>query len=719
MKKLWLIVIISLLICPIFARGIGYALSGGGARGFAHIGILKVLEEEGLRPDYIAGTSLGAIVGAYYALGYSAAEIEKLVIELDWSVISEESRSRKDLYIGQKRWAPVGHIDFEVEDGLRPILPSSVLRVNGVNLTLFEAFALASQEQDFDHFPIPFRCVATDIETGEAKVFSKGSLMQALRASISVPSLLIPFKIGDNTYIDGGISQNLPIQTLLDMGADFIIGSKVNSSLKEIDDLNNIVDILDQTINIGMTRNLTENLDSCNLILEPDLGSISSAEFKNIDQIIAIGEAYARENIELIRRAISSYPNATSPKRMKRLHETDVYHIDNIQVVDNQSISSSKVREYLGLQLNQEYSVEDILAASKRLWNSDYFNMVYPELVPDGEGSYLLRMHVQEKKNRRLVLNNSYNEQDKLMVSLIFISNNELLKNSKLMLQLGLGGRNELNLDYVKNFGELWGVYYRIFGFVNEKLLYAYNDDHINTEAVKSLEFGGTGGIGFFTKHHAIVEFFLYSSDTGLYHHTSESYMPPEHFVVTGMGLKAYHESLDDLIFPKRGLRAIGKMNFARDSAVSDYVYSSFRGKTDAYIPLSRNVSTHLGLSMGTYLDSKNQDEFDPYPIGGINGFRGYSRYAVSSPHYLISTLSLSANVHSKLFVDIGMQGLKKGSNYLFNGDLMDEYCGFAGIGFRSDYLPVRAYVAINQNKKINGMFSVGYDFDIFEFSRK
>jgi len=262
-------------------------------------------------------------------LGYNAAEIEKLVIELDWSVISEESRSRKDLYIGQKRWAPVGHIDFEVEDGLRPILPSSVLMVNGVNLTLFEAFALASQEQDFDHFPIPFRCVATDIETGEAKVFSKGSLMQALRASISVPSLLIPFKIGDNTYIDGGISQNLPIQTLLDMGADFIIGSKVNSSLKEIDDLNNIVDILDQTINIGMTRNLTENLDSCNLILEPDLGSISSAEFKNIDEIIAIGEAYARENIELIRRAISSYPNATSPKRMKRLHETDVYHIDN------------------------------------------------------------------------------------------------------------------------------------------------------------------------------------------------------------------------------------------------------------------------------------------------------------------------------------------------------------------------------------------------------
>lgn len=719
MKKYLLIILISLLICPIFAHGLGYALSGGGARGFAHIGILKVLEEEGLRPDYIAGTSLGAVVGALYSLGYNTAEIESLVIDLDWSILSAESLLRNDLYIGQKRWAPVGSLEFELEEGFKPIIPSSVMRVNGINIKLFEVYSLAAQEQDFDRFPIPFRAVATNIETGEARHFSKGSLMQAVRASISVPSILLPFKIGDDTYIDGGISQNLPIEALLEMGADFIIGSKVNSSLKTVDELSSIVDILDQTINIGMTRNLTENIDYCDLLLEPDLGNISSAEFKNIEEIIAIGEAYARENIDMIRQAVSEYRGLTSPKEIKHLQIIDKYHISRIQVIDNESISSVKVREYLGLELGKDYSVEDIVAASKRLWNSDYFHVVYPELVPADDGSYLLNIHVQEKKNRRMVLSNSYNEQDKLMVSLIFMSHNEIFKNSKFLLQLGLGGRNELNADYVKNFGELWGVYYRIFAYVNEKLLYVYNEDYIKTESIKSFEFGGTGGLGLFTKHHAIMELFLYSSDTGLYHDISENFMLPQHFLVSGIGLKGYHESLDDVIFPKRGLRSIGKLNFARATSISDYIYSSFRGTADAYFPLSKSVSSHVGVSFGTYLDSVNKDQFDPYPIGGINGFRGYSRYAISSPHYLISTLSLSTNVYSKIFIDIGAQALKKGSDRLLEGDVFDEYCYFAGIGFRSDYLPLRAYIAINDNKKINTMFSIGYDFDIFEFSRK
>ncbi|MCB5234167.1 MAG: patatin-like phospholipase family protein [Candidatus Cloacimonetes bacterium] len=719
MKRLLLILLISLLICPIFAQGLGYALSGGGARGFAHIGILKVLEEEDLRPDYIAGTSLGAVVGALYSLGYNAVEIENLVIDLDWSILSAENLPRNDLYIGQKRWTPVGSLEFELEEGFKPIIPSSVMRVNGINLKLFEIFSLAAQEQDFDCFPIPFRAVATNIETGEARHFSKGSLMQAVRASISVPSILIPFKIGDDTYIDGGISQNLPIEALQEMGADFIIGSKVNSSLKSVDELKSIVDILDQTINIGMTRNLTENIDFCDLLLEPDLGDISSTEFKNIKEIIAIGEAYARKNIDMIRHAVSEYHSTASSKEIRQLQMIDKYHISRIQVINNESISPAKVREYLGLQLDKEYSVADIIAASKRLWNSDYFHVVYPELISADEGSYLLNIHVQEKKNRRMVLSNSYNEQDKLTVSLILMSNNELFKNSKFLLQLGVGGRNELNVDYVKNFGELWGVYYRIFAYVNEKLLNVYNEDYIKTESVKSLEYGGTAGLGLFTKHHAIMELFLYSSDTGLYHDISENYLLPQHFIVTGVGLKAYHESIDDFVFPKRGLRSIGKLNFARATSVSDYIYSSFRGSADAYIPLTKNISTHLGVSLGTYLDSVNSDQFDPYPIGGIDGFRGYSRYAISSPHYLISTLSLSTNVHSKLFIDIGAQALKKGSDHLFNGNMFDEYCYFAGIGFRSDYLPLRAYIAFNDNKKINTMFSIGYDFDVFEFSRK
>lgn len=719
MKKALLIALISLFICPIFARGIGYALSGGGARGFAHVGILKVLEEEGIKPDFIAGTSLGALIGAYYALGYNAAEVESIVVNTDWSVLTKDRHDRESLYIGQKRWAPYGNLVFEIEDGLKPLLPSSVLKVNNVNLSLFQYLAFASQEQDFDNYPIPFRCVATDIETGEARQFSEGSLVQAIRASISVPSLLMPFKIGDHTYIDGGISQNMPIKCVMDMGADFIVGSKVNSSLKSQYELQNIVDILDQTINIGMTRNLSQDLENCDLLLEPNLQNISSSEFKNISEIIKIGEDYARENIEMIRSAFNGYLQDHKQSHSQKLPPINHFKISKINVIDNNHISPSKIREYLGLQTDTEYNTNQILKACIGLWDSQYFHVVYPDLTPDGEGGYQLSIYVQERKMKQVAINNSYNEQDKLMASFILMIDNELLKNSKLMLQLGLGGRNELNIDYVKNFGELWGVYYRIFSYVNEKLLYAYDNDFHQTDSFKSLEYGGTTGVGLFTKHHAILELFLYHANTGIYHNTSGTYLPPRHFMHSGFGIKGYHESLDDLVFPKSGLRMIGKMNFARQTSLSDYIYSNVRGKIDAYYPVNSALSTHVGLSFGSYLDSVNKDKFDPYAIGGMDGFKGYSRYAVSSPHYYTSTLSISANPYSNLFVDLGVQGLKKGSSNLFEGDIYDEYCLFAGIGMRSDYFPVRAYIALNENRKFNTMFSLGYDFDIFEFSRK
>ncbi|MBP7118280.1 MAG: patatin-like phospholipase family protein, partial [Candidatus Cloacimonetes bacterium] len=187
MKKYLILTGFILLIGLCSAKGVGYALSGGGARGFAHIGVLKVLEEEGLKPDYISGTSIGAIIGALYAMGYNAAQIESLSLEIDWKQIFNSRHSRKDLYIGQKRWAPYGNITFELKDNFSPRLPSGVYNVNNVNLKLFELYAAASTVKDFRDLQIPFSCIATNLVTGKPKVFTEGSIMQALRASMSIP----------------------------------------------------------------------------------------------------------------------------------------------------------------------------------------------------------------------------------------------------------------------------------------------------------------------------------------------------------------------------------------------------------------------------------------------------------------------------------------------------------------------------------------------------
>lgn len=227
MKQVILSLLLGIFVSTCFASGIGYALSGGGARGFAHVGILKVLEEEGIQPDYIAGTSIGAIIGAFYALGYNAAEIESLSLNINWESIFDERQSRNDLYIGQKRWAPFGNAEFEIDDAWKMQLPSSVYSGVNLNLELFRAFSIASKQREFRSFPIPFAAIGTDLLNGDPKVFDQGSLMQALRASMSIPSLLLPFAVDGRLYIDGGISQNLPIDLVKQMGATNVIGFKI------------------------------------------------------------------------------------------------------------------------------------------------------------------------------------------------------------------------------------------------------------------------------------------------------------------------------------------------------------------------------------------------------------------------------------------------------------------------------------------------------------
>ncbi|MDD4310790.1 MAG: patatin-like phospholipase family protein, partial [Candidatus Cloacimonetes bacterium] len=288
------------------AQALGYALSGGGARGFAHIGVLKVLEEEGIKPDYIAGSSIGAIIGAIYAMGYTPQEIEDICLEMDWEQLTRDEHTRRDLYIGQKRWAPYGNAVFELNEAWVPQLPSSVFVGNKINLELFRVFAPAAQVDKFADFPIPFACNATNLITGKPASFTQGSLMRALRASMSIPSLVKPFEIDDQVYIDGGVSQNLPVNLLHEMGADKVIGIKVNSKLRGKEELNNLVEILDQTINIGITRNLHANLENCDFLLEPSLDGYSATDFQHLKEIIDIGEATAREYLEEIRLFKSS-----------------------------------------------------------------------------------------------------------------------------------------------------------------------------------------------------------------------------------------------------------------------------------------------------------------------------------------------------------------------------------------------------------------------------
>ena len=716
-KAILFLLLIS-LVGTLSASKVGYALSGGGARGLAHIGILKVLEEEGIRPDYIAGTSIGAIIGGLYAMGYSAAEVETIMLSWDTSTLMSDSYKRREIYVGQKRWSPYGNVSMELDEHWNPSFPTSVYTGNNLNLELARIFAPASGISDFSSLPIPFACVATDLVTGDPVVFESGSLMQAVRASISIPSIMKPFEIGSRLFIDGGISQNLPIDQVSQMGAEVIIALKVNSDLRDIDRLTDLVAVLDQTINIGMTRNVTKQLEDSTFLLEPALENYTAQSFDKIAEIIQAGEDYARSHITEIRILAQSLNQSRSQAPVSKLPDLGKIKIIKTEVIGNKTVSSTKVREYLKLQDGSHYSIDDINLRCQFAWNSQCFRTIYPVLVPSNAG-FILRIYAREKALKTLALNNTYTSEDKLSAGAVLSLNNLLLKNSTLKAELKLGGKNELNIDYVKNFGEFWGIYYRIFPYVNEKTTYIYDDEHHKTQSVSSLETGFTTGIGLLSGKYLITEAYLYGFETRLYRDISQTVPVNQFNTVSGFGLKAYHESLDDYVFPKSGFRALGKLNFARKTSVSDYTYNKVHGKLDAYQPLSNWLSLKLGLEYGSYSDQNSQVLMDPFYVGGAEGYYGYDRYEVSAPYFHTLEAGLVMNPRKNLYLNLGLQGMDLDDENIL-GILNElEYTVYAGIGYRTIVGPVKLTLGFPFEGKMKSYLTIGYDVDIFRFSRR
>ncbi len=697
----------------------GYALSGGGARGYAHVGILKVLEENGIYPDYITGTSIGSVVGAFYSSGYTASELEQMLLQLNIPRLLDDRFEREDLYIGQKRWPEWGNLNMDLDSGWNPRLPPSIFVGNRLNLELALLALPASPYQDFRQLPIPFAAVATNLATGDPVVFDGGSLMQAVRASIAVPSVMRHFEFEGTAYIDGGVSQNLPIAQVRQLGADVVIGLKSNSRLRSQDELVDALEILDQTINIGMTRNINANLDECDLLLEPDLSQWLNTDFSEAAGLIAAGEAYARKHLPEIlalRDSLLARGHIFHPP--EKIPIPDRYRINAIEVRGNEFVSSAKIKEYAGLESGKQYTSQQLIDACLEVWNSRYFLTVYPVLVPY-DGAYRLLIYVQESERRHLLLNLSFTSEEKLNVAAILALDNLALKNSNLKAGLTLGGRNEINLDYVKNFGDFRGVYFRLFPYLSENWFYIYNEDNYRVAKIKSLEFGITPGVGLFANKLAVAETFFYSYRKKLYRDVSSTAPVDSLYLISGLGLKLYHESLNDDVFPTSGIRAFAKFNFARWDKISDQIYNKFVADLDVYSQLFDRLSLHLGLDYGTYFGAEEQGASDPFYFSGSHGYRGYQRYEVSSPLYKIYTLALVLKPFSNTFLETGVQGLNTAASDSWGADQDVLWSVYADLGYRTPIGPLSLVAAIRRNSKPNFYLNIGYDTDFFWFSRK
>ena len=272
---------------------IGLVLSGGGAKGLAHVGILKIIEQSGLKIDYVTGTSMGSIVGGLYAAGYKADMLEQLVLTTDWDELLADEISRRSVAINEKSDLDkyIGSLEIS-KKGIE--LPQGYKRGQKLTSLLSRLTLHVQNIEDFDRLPIPFRCIATDIVTGEAYVLKKGSLSEAMRASMAIPSIFTPIEIDGRLLVDGGVIRNLPVSDAREMGADIIIAVDVGAPLYKKDELKSVMNIMDQSVSLLGARSTKEQQLLSDILLAPDIKGFSSSDFKRGKELIALGENTAR-----------------------------------------------------------------------------------------------------------------------------------------------------------------------------------------------------------------------------------------------------------------------------------------------------------------------------------------------------------------------------------------------------------------------------------------
>lgn len=372
---------------------VGLVLSGGAARGLAHIGVLKALEEQGVHIDAIAGTSMGAVVGGLYASGYSVEELEKLATTLDWQQALSDAPPRKDVPFRRKQddrdFLVKQKLSFRDDGSLG--LPLGVIQGQNLSLLLESKLAHTADTRDFDKLPIPFRAVATDIASGEKVVFRRGHLPQVIRASMSIPAVFAPVELDGRLLVDGGMVDNIPLDVARDMGVDLAIVVDIGSPLRDRKQLATVVDVLNQSITLMTRRNSEEQLASLrqdDILIQPPLAAFGVTDFGRAQDMIDAGYRATRaldtrlaglHNAE----SDSGLAVARSPRQRRPV-------ITAIKVENDSKVSDDVIRYYIRQPLGEPLELDRLQTDMGTLYGLDYFDRVQYRVVHKGEDNTLV-----------------------------------------------------------------------------------------------------------------------------------------------------------------------------------------------------------------------------------------------------------------------------------------------------------------------------------------
>lgn len=426
---------------------IGLVLSGGGAKGLAHIGAIKVLEEAGIKPDYIAGTSMGSIVGALYAIGYSPGQIEAIARSINWNELLNDEVLRRNISIEEKDEDGKYVAQFRIRNG-KVVLPRGLINGYKISLLLSTLTWSVHTINNFNRFPIPFRCIATDIETIEPVVLTEGFLPDALRASMAIPSIFTPVELNGRLLVDGGVVRNLPAQDVKEMGADIIIGIDVTADLKKKDEINSAFEILDQASTYPIAISNARQRKLCDILISPEVKNYTSFSFSATDTLIRLGEAAARKQWDKLVQLADSLQRWPEKKTVPvNPRQFTAILVRNIDVEGLQKVSNHVVYGNLGFHEGDSVTLHMLRQGIERIYGTQFFQNVTYMILPDSSGNRLV-IRVKEQEFNFVKFSFNYNNDFKSAVLLNATYRNVLGEGSRMLGDLRLSENPSVKLHY-------------------------------------------------------------------------------------------------------------------------------------------------------------------------------------------------------------------------------------------------------------------------------
>jgi len=374
---------------------IGVALEGGGALGLAHIGVLQWFEDHHIPIDYLAGTSMGGLVGGLYATGKSPQQLRELVDAQNWDVILGGGLSYEDLSFRRKedQVAFPNSILLGLRRGL--VLPGGLNAGQQISLLIDRETMAYSGVQSFDELPIPFRCVATDLVTGKQAVFKDGSLSRAMRATMAIPGLFSPIREGEHVYVDGGLVGNLPTDVVRDMGADIVIGVHLQTSPAEADKIQSLFAILGRSIDVVVAGNEIRGLAGADLVVKVELQDFSSLDYTKSKEIIARGTEAAEQKSRLLDTyQMDDTSWAQYLERRKALRLSNVPVPQFVKVQGASPVAEENIGRFLGSLAGKPIDTNRLESLLTRLTGIGRYDTAgYQMTKQDGQDGLLVTLH--------------------------------------------------------------------------------------------------------------------------------------------------------------------------------------------------------------------------------------------------------------------------------------------------------------------------------------